>query len=340
MAVDTELVLRSATLEDATFAADLWTALRPDAPNDPVLMRYWWEFESPTWLIERFIVERDGASIGLATHERPHWDRTPERYASVGGDLLPAARDPGRLAAVFASMEDRARRAGAKTLRIRANEDDEVRLGVIRSLAYREDRRSRRWELDLVANRDRLLAMAEESRARMRAQGIRVLALAEDTDPEKYVKIWRMSEEATQDIPTTLPHVPESFEDYLRWFRSPDIREDRFWIARVADDIVGVSVLSYPPVRGVVGTDWTATARSVRGRGVARALKCETVAQAIALGVDRVRTGNDAANAPILHLNETMGYRPIPGAIEFLKDAVRSTMGRDGVVAEGYGIDS
>ena len=50
------------------------------------------------------------------------------------------------------------------------------------------------------------------------------------------------------------------------------------------------------PVRGVVSTEWTATARSVRGRGIARALKCETVAQAIALRVDRVRTGNDAAN--------------------------------------------
>ena len=39
----------------------------------------------------------------------------------------------------------------------------------------------------------------------------------------------------------------------------------------------------------------------------------------MALGVAHVRTGNDGANAPILHINETMGYRPIPGAIHFLK---------------------
>jgi GNAT superfamily N-acetyltransferase len=69
----------------------------------------------------------------------------------------------------------------------------------------------------------------------------------------------------------------------------------------------------------VVGTEWTATARSARGRGIARALKCETLAQAIALGVDRVRTGNDAANDPILHLNETMGYHLIPGGIHYLR---------------------
>ena len=72
-------------------------------------------------------------------------------------------------------------------------------------------------------------------------------------------------------------------------------------------------------MRGIVGTEWTATARAVRGRGIARALKCETVAQAVALGVDRVRTGNDDANAPILHLNETMGYHPVPGRIDYLR---------------------
>jgi mycothiol synthase len=93
------------------------------------------------------------------------------------------------------------------------------------------------------------------------------------------------------------------------------------WFARRGDDVVGVSVLSYPQVRGVRGTDWTATARSIRGRGVARALKLETLAQAVSLGVSRVRTGNDAQNLPILHLNAELGYARIPGPINFLKDA-------------------
>jgi hypothetical protein len=83
---------------------------------------------------------------------------------------------------------------------------------------------------------------------------------------------------------------------------------------------VGISQLAYPPVRGVVATDWTGTARKVRGRGVARALKCETLMQAIALGVDRVRTDNDSANAPILYINETMGYRIRVEGIQFLKE--------------------
>ena len=91
-------------------------------------------------------------------------------------------------------------------------------------------------------------------------------------------------------------------------------------VARDGDDIVGISQLAYPPVRGVVSTDWTGTARKVRGRGVARALKCETLMQAIALGVDRVRTDNDSTNTPILHINETMGYRRRPDMVQYLKE--------------------
>jgi GNAT superfamily N-acetyltransferase len=63
--------------------------------------------------------------------------------------------------------------------------------------------------------------------------------------------------------------------------------------------------------RGHVSTDFTCVARSHRGRGIARALKMETIVQAIDLGVDRVRTDNDFRNAPILHLNEDLGYRHV-----------------------------
>ena len=97
------------------------------------------------------------------------------------------------------------------------------------------------------------------------------------------------------------------------------MRPDRIWLAREGDEIIGISQLSYPPVRGVVSTDWTGMARKARGRGIARALKCETLMQAIGLGVDRVRTDNDSTNAPILHINETMGYRRRPDMIQLLK---------------------
>ena len=176
----------------------------------------------------------------------------------------------------------------------------------------------RSWELDLAANRAKLLAMLERSRSRMREEGIRILTFAEDSDPDKVRKIHEMNLEAEQDVPTTIPLVPYPVEITERWLLgSPALRPDRIWLARTGEDIVGISMLAYPPTVGNVWTDWTGTARKIRGRGVARALKLETVAQAIALGVTRVRTSNDGENAPILHLNEEMGYLRIPGWIQY-----------------------
>jgi hypothetical protein len=46
-----------------------------------------------------------------------------------------------------------------------------------------------------------------------------------------------------------------------------------------------------------------------------------TLLQAIGAGMTRVRTSNDYRNTPILHLNQEMGYKPIPGLIRFRKQA-------------------
>jgi hypothetical protein len=73
-------------------------------------------------------------------------------------------------------------------------------------------------------------------------------------------------------------------------------------------------------VRGLPWTAFTATSRTVRGRGIARALKYQTMAQAIELGCERVRTANDDANAPMLHINAEMGYRVVAPSIELHRD--------------------
>jgi GNAT superfamily N-acetyltransferase len=64
---------------------------------------------------------------------------------------------------------------------------------------------------------------------------------------------------------------------------------------------------------------WTAVGRAHRNRGIARALKLETIVQAIELGFDRVRTDNDSTNALILHLNAELGYRRVFGRIALIR---------------------
>ena len=314
-----DLTLRPATVDDAAFGADLETALHPLDPEDPEIWAYAWRNPGEE-KVERFIGELDGRPVALALQRHAVWD-SPKRFGRVNGDVIPAERTPERVDALFAAMEDRSRADGTTTFTAWSWEDDRLRLAVLEARGFREERRERFWELDLVANRRKIEAMAEESRARMRDGRIQILTIDRVNDPEKWTKAWRMSNEAERDVPTTVPHTEATFDEFMEWMRSPGLHEDRTWIARDGDTILGISMLSYPPKRGTVQTDWTAVARAGRGRGIARALKCETVMQAIALGIDRVRTDNDSENAPILHINDSMGYKRRPDQIQLMREA-------------------
>ena len=314
-----DLEIRTATLDDAAAAADIDTEAHPEDPEDPQMTRHWWSIAAEDDVTDRRIALLDGTPVGYATREHPAWSKMPERFASLGAELRPSARTAVRLDALYAMVEEAARDDGTQKVTAWAWEHDALMIEVLRGRGFREERRERFWELDLVEGRQRIAKMAAESRERMRREAIHVLTLANDADPRKFEKLKRMSDEAEADVPSSEPYVPLEMREFMEWFESPGLRPDRIWIAREGDDIVGISQLSYPPVRGVVETDWTGMARKSRGRGIARALKCETLMQAIALDVDRVRTDNDSTNAPILHINETMGYRRRPDGIQFLK---------------------
>ena len=303
---------------DVAFAADVDTEVQRDDPQDPELLRHWWTMSADA-IVARYIVSFAGERVGYALWQHLPWVRMPERFARASSELRAMVRTADRLGALQGHLETELVREGAKKVTSWAWDYDTARIAMLTARGYREERRQRFWELDLVKHRERIEKMAAESRARMKQEGIRILTLEQDHDPQKWEKLKRMSDEAEADVPTTVPFVPMAMADWMKWFASPALRPDRSWLAREGDDIVGISQLAYPPVRGVVSTDWTGTARKVRGRGVARALKCETLMQAITLGVDRVRTDNDSANAPILHINETMGYRIRCEGIQFLK---------------------
>jgi mycothiol synthase len=319
--VQASLTYRPASLDDTAFAADMATALRPDEPEDAASWKHWWKSTDPEWIVERFIIERDGQPIGFTNHNHAPWSKLPKKYGRLGADFRPEHRSDDAWDQAYTFIEGRSKATGTEIYSTYAREDDERLIRWLGGRGYKEERRGKAWELDLIARRAAIEEMARESRAKMRDAGVKIHTIDKDDDPQKFQKIHEMSEEAATDTPTTIPHVREPFEQFMKWFDSPSVRLDRMWIARDGDDIVGISVLAYPPTRGNVWTDWTATARKVRGRGMARALKLETVMQAIGLGVKRVRTENDGENAPILHLNELMGYYRIPGWVQLLKDA-------------------
>lgn len=315
-----DLELRPATLDDAALVADLETLRDPEEPRDPISMRFWWALNDKQEVsVRRIAVEQGAAAAFVAAWHHP-WDTTVQRFGNLRAILRPDVFTGDRFESLVGAAEEWLRAEGALTAIARAREDFEAELSGLQELGFREVRRQRNSELDLVAQRDQILHMLELCRNGMRERGVRLLTLTDDQDPDKLHKLYAMMTEAEQDIPTTAPWRVLPFDRWLHfWFDHPGIRADRFWIARQGDDIVGMSTLDFPVTRGIPYTALTATARSVRGQGIARALKYESMNQAMALGFKRVRTSNDADNAPILRINKEMGYRLVIPVIELHK---------------------
>jgi mycothiol synthase len=312
-----DLQLRPTTLDDAGLISDLEATRDPAAPLDPILLRHWWQMADQLQRAMRRIAMRDGQAIAYCTASHELWEPGDPRYGTIRLGLRGDDWTEPRYAQLVEVTEEWLHEEGATTSVARIREDFGTDLSALQRLGYQENRRMRISELDLAEHRDEILRMRDECRRQMRDQGVTLMVLSEDGDPDRLRKLYAMVIESEKDIPTTVPWRELTFDEWKTfWFSSPAVREDRWWVAREGDRIIGTSLLDTPVVRGVPSTAYTGTLRAVRGRGIARALKYESMGQAIEAGYTRVRTNNDADNPAILRINEAMGYRPVAPLIE------------------------
>jgi RimJ/RimL family protein N-acetyltransferase len=313
------LSYRPATLDDAPLASDLMNAAYPAMTHDPVMTRFRWENLRKGYQAGRFIAEEDGAPIAFLAWLHGPWEKLPDRHCEVEVWLDKARLSRDRLVELWSWIELQALEQGSRLLLAYGGEDEPEMREALTALGYRPERGEKVWELDLAQHGARLVAEAAEARKRMEDAGIQLLTVADWKDPEKLPKLYDLNERTVQDVPHSLPIVTEAYEDFEKRMHAPDRRLDRWWVALDGDRVVAMSYLKFPPMRGTVWTGYTCSARDYRGRGIARAVKLQTLAQATDLGVPVVRTDNDAENAPMLHINETLGYVRRPGWVEHHK---------------------
>jgi RimJ/RimL family protein N-acetyltransferase len=312
-------VLRPATLDDAPLAADLMTAAYPRFAQDPIVTRYRWERTRRGWTARRYIAEVDGRPIAFVDWlcGPPEQDR--ERHCEIGVALHASELDVDLLVYLWRWAADGSEADGSLMLEAYAAEDEPEMLEALARVGFERDRVGKVWELDLEEHGPRLRREAAEARSKMAEAGIKVSTVGDWLDPDAMAKLHALDGPTRNDIPTTFPILPETLEDFMRRANSPDRPHDRWWIALAGDRPVAMSYLRFPPVRGSVWTGYTCCDREYRGRGIARAVKLQSLAQAAEHGVPLVYTDNDSENAPMLHINEKLGYRSCPGWVGLLK---------------------
>ena len=315
-----DLAVRAGTLDDAELAADIATAMRPDEPVDPVVERHFWVNHTPDEIIKSWIASLEGEPVAVVLTQRRAWPAEDESRAGfVDLGIRPESVTRARVRQLIDHGTDSLHRAGARVVEGYGREDEGWLREAFISCGFVEDHLSKAWELDLVGRSEDILRTARESRAVATALGVRCLTLADCAIPQKLQRLHELSELARLDVPRSLPALANSKEMFLARISTPGVGPERIWVAELDGELIGLSYLRYPPVRGHVWTGFTASHPAHRGKGIARAVKMETLVQAIDLGVPRVRTDNDERNAPMLHINQKLGYHSIPAWVSHLR---------------------
>jgi GNAT superfamily N-acetyltransferase len=306
-------------MDDAELASDLMTAAYPPEPMDPQVTRYRWAHPKDGWSFGRFIAEADGQAIAHLWSAHGPWAQVPERHCDIGADVDQAHQTDELMDLAWEWIAEHATADGARIINAYAADDEPGALETLRRLGYERDRSDKVWELDLEKHGRRLLAEAAAARHKMQSEDIELLPLSEAPGSVTLEGLHALNEATVQDIPTSQPILPQSFANFKERMSAPDLPHDRLWLARHGGRPIAMSFLRYPPVRGNVWTGYTCSDADYRGRGIARAVKLQSLAQAIELGVPFVRTANDSENAAMLHINEMLGYDPRPGFVSFVK---------------------
>jgi RimJ/RimL family protein N-acetyltransferase len=319
-----KLTYRPATLDDAALAADVMTAAYPNLAEDPEITRYHWENPRHGHSHGRFIAEMDSRPIAFLDWSHGPWERLPDRHCQVDVLIDRAALSAELAGTMYAWISAEAEADGAGVLVAYVAEDEPDRLAALASQGFERNRLAKLWELDLSERGRRLVADAKKARETAAAAGIHFTTFASWHHPKKVELLHQLLAGTRQDIPHTVPIIAETEADFLRRVDAPGIHHDRWWIALEGDRPVSLSYLFFPPVRGPVSTGYTGTHADYRGRGLARAIKLQSLAQAFELGVASVITDNDSENAAMLHINESLGYRLRPGFVGHLKRVSKS----------------
>jgi GNAT superfamily N-acetyltransferase len=138
-------------------------------------------------------------------------------------------------------------------------------------------------------------------------------AFADDPRP-----VWTLDNEAAKDIPLDQPFAELAYDEWLdRYWRMPMLDPECSLVLVVDGEPASFTHVTVDRESRRCESEMTGTARRFRGRGYAELVKRHALARARASGLETCVTINDETNAPMLRVNERIGYRPAGARVTF-----------------------
>jgi GNAT superfamily N-acetyltransferase len=132
--------------------------------------------------------------------------------------------------------------------------------------------------------------------------------------------VYAVDSTASVDEPGDVPSAPMPYDMFLNQiWNAPDFDRE-ISVAAIVDGVpAAVSNLEVNALTGKAMSSGTSTLRQYRGRGLAKLMKSVQLRRAAAKGVTAAYTCNDYTNAPMLAINDWLGYQVVAGSRSLLK---------------------
>lgn len=304
-------------------------------PSDPVsgaeLRRR--DAEQRGWGHRAFtLVALDGEEVvGLACVDQNPGAYHPRRF-TLEGAVHPARQGRGAGGALWRAVEDSLRAPrpdswgadswGAEAVRTLAREDHPLAPGFLTRRGFTAGKRYFTSALDLSAF---AAAPYRELEDRLTARGVRVRslrALREAGTPDLTARLHALMSDVRADVPRSDPATPlsrEVFEEAV--LGDPGLLPDAYLIAQdAAGAWLGQTTLFRSEASPDLLTGLTGVIRAARGQGVATLLKLRAIRAGQELGAPLIRTDNASDNAPMLAVNDRLGFVRDPASVSYLRE--------------------
>jgi mycothiol synthase len=216
--------------------------------------------------------------------------------------VLREHRRRGAGTALYEAVSEWAADRGIDKLETRVLDDDPSGLDFARRRGFEEISVEAGLELDLRT------ASIDDTRP----DGVEIVSLADR--PELADATFDVAVDAIPDVPGDHRWTPPPRERWVdEHVLGPATPPDVVFVAVGEGEVIAYAMLRLTPDARTAAHRMTAVKRAWRGRGVATALKRAQIRWARERGLERLRTDNEERNAPMLRVNQRLGYRPAAG---------------------------
>ncbi len=277
---------------------------------------------APGQLVQRLVAEDKGELIGYTSIRHDPWMPPDQFFVYVL--TPPDHRQRGIGTALYTAALEFVRSQGGKRVTAEVPDHEQVGLAFAQKRGFSIDRHQFNSKLEITAFDETPYTGIVEG---LEAQGIRFFTMADVPDTEEMQrKLYDLYRAVTVDIPGMTGQRP--FEDFQSNILHSDwYRRDAQLLAADGEVWVGLGTLRYTPTTGSVYLQMTGVDRPYRGRKIATALKLWGIRWARAVGTKGITTSNDSRNAPILAINQKMGFVPEQGRYQLVATVDLETAG-------------